>query len=45
MMASAQTSNSTITVAYMNIRGQTGLDESKEVQIEKLVQGGRAVKT
>ena len=28
---------STITVAFMNIRGQTGLDEAKQVQIENFV--------
>ena len=37
MMASAQSSNSTFTVAYRNIRGQTGLDESKQVQIEEFL--------
>ena len=28
-------SNDTISIAYLNIRGQTGLDISKQVQIEK----------
>ena len=32
------TNNSTITLAFMNIRGQTGLDLSKQKQIEKFIQ-------
>ena len=30
-------SSNTITLAYMNIRGQTGLDETKQVQIESFI--------
>ena len=31
-------SSTTLTLAYMNIRGQTGLDESKQVQIESFIE-------
>ena len=30
-------SSNTLTLAYMNIRGQTGLDETKQVQIESFI--------
>ena len=30
-------SNNTITLAYMNIRGQNGLDETKQVKIENFI--------
>ena len=30
-------SNNTLKLAYMNIRGQTGLDESKQIQIENFI--------
>ena len=34
----AVSSNNTLTVSYMNIRGQTGLDEAKQLQIEHFLQ-------
>ena len=30
-------SKSTITLAYMNVHGQTGLDETKQILIEKFI--------
>ena len=32
---------STIKIAYMNIRGQTGLDITKQIQIEKCLQSNK----
>ena len=34
-------SNNTLTLAYMNIRGQTGLDEAKQLQIESFLKSNR----
>ena len=34
-------SNTTLTIAYMNIRGQTGLDVSKQLQIENFIKSYR----